>query len=187
MAINFSERDSCTLGWGAPAQSSNSQPCPSQKGKSSFLNPSRVNWRGPCFCLGHWLEMVGWAGIFVAVWLDSCCSQLLGTPHRDRGTALTLCNSSCLLLSSHHQPACPSCSLRKCKWSFAGGQSAGVGGVFVAWCDHCCLSGRLCAAGVTPHRAPLEPGQTSLLSSTKVCAEQFLFRVTSARREGPCN
>lgn len=62
MAINFSERDSCALGWGDPEHSSNSQPCPSQKVKGSFLNSfwPRVDWRGPCFCLGHWLELVGW-------------------------------------------------------------------------------------------------------------------------------
>lgn len=43
----------------------------------------------------------------------------------------------------------------------------------------------LCCKNSPSQCSPLQPGQTSPYSSTKVCAEQLLFRVTSARREGP--
>lgn len=134
----------------------------------------------------------GTAGIFVAVWLDSHSSRLLSAPHRDSHSDAEAQPWPCVarpasssLLST--KSACSSCSLRRCKWSFAGQQfageqSAGMGGVFVAWtwqkalCDRCCLSGGLCAARIYPSQcSPLELGQTSLFSSTKVSAEQLLF------------
>lgn len=85
MAINFSERDSCSPGWRAPEHTSNSQPRPFQKGKifSPEFFQAQAELEGALFLCWALVGDGRMARIFAAVWLDSCCSRLLSTPHRD--------------------------------------------------------------------------------------------------------
>lgn len=105
---------------------------------------------------------------------------------------MTLCNSSCLLLSSHHKSCLLQLLSQKVQMEFCRRAICRDGRCFcsldlaesiVCVIIAACLEGSVLKNHLS-QCSPLEPGQSSLFSSPTV--DQLLFRVTSARREGPC-